>query len=348
MKHLKKIHFHMNYYIFQPSATPPKYLEIYKRYNVNIEILSDIFSRNMEKQFDVLDANTWPSAEELGLNSSQYEAYKLALTHEFTIIQGPPGTGKTFLAIKIAETLLNNLPQLNVVNKCKILVICYTNHALDQFLEAIFHITRSIIRIGGQSRSEQMKKLNISQYRDQITNIKKNRLYFERKQELRLSFNAIRREQMKLDEINNGVVDYNTMCVYLPQLKVLSKYYNDNDGDVLNQWLFESLSTDSHLYDSDLDDEELENLTTVETKVDRDNIFKRDEVDLDELDNDDLSTLSKLNMSFSLTETVEKIKAISAFCKNQKGAQNILFLQTEIRYLKRLVNLYQVSIIYLK
>lgn len=30
----------------------------------------------------------WPQAEELGLNYSQYAAYKAALTQEFTVIQG--------------------------------------------------------------------------------------------------------------------------------------------------------------------------------------------------------------------------------------------------------------------
>ena len=40
---------------------------------------------------------TWPSAENLGLDQRQFEAYKACLTKEFAIVQGPPGTGKTFL-----------------------------------------------------------------------------------------------------------------------------------------------------------------------------------------------------------------------------------------------------------
>lgn len=46
------------------------------------------------------------------------------------MIQGPPGTGKTFVALRIVEMLL-----LNRVSNRPILVVCYTNHALDQFLE---------------------------------------------------------------------------------------------------------------------------------------------------------------------------------------------------------------------
>lgn len=56
-----------------------------------------------------MQSNTWPSADQLGFNDSQYEAFKMALTKEFVIIQGPPGTGKTFVGLKIVETLLYNL-----------------------------------------------------------------------------------------------------------------------------------------------------------------------------------------------------------------------------------------------
>ncbi|ERL94133.1 hypothetical protein D910_11415 [Dendroctonus ponderosae] len=68
-------------------------------------------------------------------NESQLNAYKAALTNEFAIIQGPPGTGKTYLGLKVIHTLLRNRSVW--YNKTPILVICYTNHALDQFLEGI-------------------------------------------------------------------------------------------------------------------------------------------------------------------------------------------------------------------
>lgn len=42
-----------------------------------------------------------------------------------------------------------------------ILVICYTNHALDQFLEGIMTFEENIVRIGGRSKSEKMKEKNI-------------------------------------------------------------------------------------------------------------------------------------------------------------------------------------------
>lgn len=42
-----------------------------------------------------------------------------------------------------------------------ILCVCYTNHALDQFLENLLDIGISrIIRIGGGCKSERLKELN--------------------------------------------------------------------------------------------------------------------------------------------------------------------------------------------
>ncbi|KAH1024131.1 hypothetical protein HUJ05_003674 [Dendroctonus ponderosae] len=93
-------------------------------------------------------------------NESQLNAYKAALTNEFAIIQGPPGTGKTYLGLKVIHTLLRN----NHVwyNKTPILVICYTNHALDQFLEGILSENIDIVRVGGQSKNENLEPFNLS------------------------------------------------------------------------------------------------------------------------------------------------------------------------------------------
>ena len=45
-----------------------------------------------------------------------------------------------------------------------ILVVCYTNHALDQFLEGIheFH-PKGIVRVGGRSQSEIMQKCSLGE-----------------------------------------------------------------------------------------------------------------------------------------------------------------------------------------
>lgn len=119
-------------------------------------------------EFDVLDHNSWPTKEELGLDIMQYRAFNAALTHEFTVIQGPPGTGKTFIGLKIMKAIINNFYQnknslkLSNTNLIKpILVVCYTNHALDQFMEGILSFTNQVVRIGGQSKSEIIEKYSL-------------------------------------------------------------------------------------------------------------------------------------------------------------------------------------------
>jgi hypothetical protein len=42
-----------------------------------------------------------------------------------------------------------------------ILVICYTNHALDQFLEGIAKFTRQIVRIGSQSKCAALEPFSL-------------------------------------------------------------------------------------------------------------------------------------------------------------------------------------------
>ena len=90
----------------------------------------------------------WPDRESLGFNESQMRAFKLALTKEFAVIHGPPGTGKTFVGLKIAQALLENSSIWNDSGKnSPILMVSYTNHALDQFLEGLLPM------LGPQGRS---------------------------------------------------------------------------------------------------------------------------------------------------------------------------------------------------
>uniref|UniRef100_A0A1B6MU79 NFX1-type zinc finger-containing protein 1 n=1 Tax=Graphocephala atropunctata TaxID=36148 RepID=A0A1B6MU79_9HEMI len=102
----------------------------------------------------------WPKLESMNFNPSQLKAFQAALTNEFVAIQGPPGTGKTFLARQIVSALLANV---NI--DTPILVICYKNQALDQFLEGILETTTSIIRVGSKSQSEKLEEFNVKKHR---------------------------------------------------------------------------------------------------------------------------------------------------------------------------------------
>ena len=80
----------------------------------------------------------WPDKESLGLNKSQMGAFKVALTKQLAVIQGPPGTGKTYVGLKIARALLDNASLWeNEKKESPVLMVSYTNHALDQFLEGL-------------------------------------------------------------------------------------------------------------------------------------------------------------------------------------------------------------------
>lgn len=66
----------------------------------------------------------------LELDYSQQQALKSALTSESSVTVGPPGTGKSFIGALATLLFLQH-------TDAKILVITYTNHALDQFLEEL-------------------------------------------------------------------------------------------------------------------------------------------------------------------------------------------------------------------
>ncbi|XP_047485351.1 NFX1-type zinc finger-containing protein 1-like [Penaeus chinensis] len=107
------------------------------------------------------DLELWPSVGDLGLDESQHRALKSALTSKLAIIQGPPGTGKTFIGLKIAQTLLHNSDFWKLNGHSPILVVCFTNHALDQFLEGIAKFTKSIVRVGSRTKSDVISDFQI-------------------------------------------------------------------------------------------------------------------------------------------------------------------------------------------
>lgn len=116
-----------------------------------------------DTKVDVL--TPWPQFSH-SLNESQLSAVKHALTNEIAIIQGPPGCGKTYVGVLLSRILIDNSAEICGKRSSRpILYICYTNHALDQLLEHILQFESRIVRIGGRSRSPQMKEKNITEWR---------------------------------------------------------------------------------------------------------------------------------------------------------------------------------------
>ncbi|XP_040890146.1 NFX1-type zinc finger-containing protein 1 [Toxotes jaculatrix] len=143
------------------DVQPPAYLQGGDVYDLSSIAHPD--HKHSVQPFHSLEAEAWPSMEELELDESQMRALQLALTSELAIIQGPPGTGKTYVGLKIAQALLTNQSLWrNETNKAPILVVCYTNHALDQFLEGIHKFLEDgIVRVGGRSNSEILRRFNL-------------------------------------------------------------------------------------------------------------------------------------------------------------------------------------------
>ncbi|KAG2452041.1 hypothetical protein HYH02_003079 [Chlamydomonas schloesseri] len=89
------------------------------------------------------------------LHSTQREALERGLGQRVALIQGPPGTGKTFVGALLCDAIVRRSAE-------RILVVCYTNHALDSFLESLIAkgIT-SIVRVGGRSKNEALANYNL-------------------------------------------------------------------------------------------------------------------------------------------------------------------------------------------
>ena len=99
----------------------------------------------------------------LAADPAQLAAVEHALSHNISLIQGPPGTGKTFLGVQIATALFQNNPRI------RILCLCYTNHALDSFLESLLDSGMKLeqfIRLGSSPKiSDRLKERCLNEVR---------------------------------------------------------------------------------------------------------------------------------------------------------------------------------------
>ena len=84
-------------------------------------------------------------------DKSQLKAIHNSLLNRIALIQGPPGTGKTYVG-----TILTNILLQNISKDAQILIVCFTNHALDSFIEDILNYTDDIVRIGGRCQNEKV------------------------------------------------------------------------------------------------------------------------------------------------------------------------------------------------
>lgn len=95
------------------------------------------------------------------LDHGQALALINCLNRRLGLIQGPPGTGKSYTGVALIKVLLANR---DVGNLGPIICVTYTNHALDQLLEALLDhkVTSQIVRVGSQSKSEKLDEFSLS------------------------------------------------------------------------------------------------------------------------------------------------------------------------------------------
>jgi hypothetical protein len=101
------------------------------------------------------------------MDKCQAEALVSSISSQIGCIQGPPGmcmikqgTGKSFVGTKIVQAMIQN--KTKVSENSPILLICYTNHALDQFIEELLDSgVTDICRLGSRSNSERIQKLSL-------------------------------------------------------------------------------------------------------------------------------------------------------------------------------------------
>lgn len=177
----------------------------------------------------------WPTAKELSFDESQYNAFKSALTNEFSVIQGPPGTGKTFIALELVRTLLEN--DSNWKEHGPIIVVCLTNHALDQFLEGSLEHTKSVVRMGGRSKSETLAPYTLMERRKKFHNrgVPGNSLMYQKKHELEDILRQIEEVRIFINYLkcSNAIVPLHCLTDYCEDM-ILHRF---GSSEELVNWL---------------------------------------------------------------------------------------------------------------
>ncbi|CAH2980996.1 unnamed protein product [Chilo suppressalis] len=226
----------------QNETLPPSYLNVDTIYSITHTKISE------ELQFNVLNHDSWPESEIFELDDSQLEAFKLALTREFAVIQGPPGTGKTFIGVKIASMLLKNLS----LEGTPMLIICYTNHALDQFLEGIHSVTQNIVRLGSQSKSKLLEGYTLNNLRSKVKS-KYSHLYGKKRSELEKLFKGMTELQTEIEKCEKEILTYKTIKA---NLEIGGKLYElkNYDEDPVLSWLFDDVEHGKETMIDDSDD----------------------------------------------------------------------------------------------
>ncbi|CAH1264363.1 ZNFX1 [Branchiostoma lanceolatum] len=182
----------------------------------------------------ILDTDAWPSGEDLQLDESQLGAVQTALTRQFSVIQGPPGAGKTYIGLKIVKALLHNRDVWKTRGAPRpLLVVCYTNHALDQFLEGIHEFLKTgIVRAGSRSGSEDLKKFMLREIK--YMNRKNRSVPLNIHRNIGRINHEMKQITVEIDGLNKEIRDAASENKILP-MKILENFMNNGQVSCIHQ-----------------------------------------------------------------------------------------------------------------
>ncbi|KAF3761456.1 P-loop containing nucleoside triphosphate hydrolase protein [Cryphonectria parasitica EP155] len=123
----------------------PQMQPIIEQFTSSLPVMINVQNKSVNKAFQ--------------LDRSQQRSLHNALASKVSVIQGPPGTGKSFIGALAVHHILEH-------TNFKILVITYTNHALDQFLEDLMDLginPHHMVRLGSKSTDRTSPLLMSSQ-----------------------------------------------------------------------------------------------------------------------------------------------------------------------------------------
>ena len=228
-------------YIVSAQSDPelPKYLR--GQESVEYDLEGCLTDEDTPCTSSLHEIQNWESKSVL--NTSQLIAVQKALTRDFVVIQGPPGTGKTYVGLKIAHTLLQNIDIWQKAPASHILVVCYTNHALDQFVEGLAAKGHEdIIRCGGRCRnetvlqytlqekvkSEKMSKVRPSRELRNILQAITENLREKEDMESQLESSTAQLKRIQEFALAGKIMPYGSLAAYLPEhLLEWFERYND-------------------------------------------------------------------------------------------------------------------------
>ncbi|CAD0089538.1 unnamed protein product [Aureobasidium mustum] len=131
--------------LFWDDSKTPKESEAYDSSLKIREIVKQLEESHESNLQDIMQLKS-----SVVLDPSQAASLVAALKQQLSLVQGPPGTGKSFIGALAAKVLHDHTNE-------KILVVCHTNQALDQFTQDIRKVgvkDSQIVRLGGVERTD--------------------------------------------------------------------------------------------------------------------------------------------------------------------------------------------------